>query len=82
MKVQVDYIEKKATGLELGLPIGFHLVCIKERGLGVFIGFFLACVHALGIGCSKDVSFLLVKLLKMSFKKKRGRWNKNRIPQE
>lgn len=51
----VNYSKKEDTALEIGFPIGFHVVWIKERQLNMSIGF--VYVHASGIGCSKDLFF-------------------------
>lgn len=39
----VNYTEKASTGLEMGLPIGFHVVWMKAERLDVFIGVGYTC---------------------------------------
>lgn len=78
MNEQVNYTEKEDAGLEFRLPIKFHVVWIKERGLGVFIW---VCLHMfMPQELSAQIIFL-IKALKDFFKEES--WgNRNKIHQE
>ena len=60
--------EKIFTPLEIGFPIGFHVVWIKERHLNMFIG---VCICS----CFRDwvLKGFFIKLLKKPCKKTKNR---------
>ena len=64
----VNYSKKEDTVLEIGFPIGFHVVWIKERHLNMFIGF---CICS----CFRDwvLKGFFIKLLKKPCKKTKNR---------
>lgn len=64
----VNYSKKEDTVLEIGFPIGFHVVWIKERHLNMFIG---VCICS----CFRDwvLKGFFIKLLKKPCKKTKNR---------
>lgn len=52
----VNYRKKEDTALEIGFPIGFHVVWIKERQLNMFIGVCI-CSWLQGLGAQRIYFF-------------------------